>query len=103
MGCKLGKKCFCDRKTSPTCTNWSPSTGSKYYYCSQYLSSRVTCPLPRSSCPTCPLYINSTFNAREPTIEWDDPGQRNEYHREYMRQWRAKQRVKQRKEREGGS
>ena len=70
----------------PTCKHWKPSRSSKYYYCTRYLSGRVTCDLPKSACKTCPFYDGPGEKGRSNLtgVNWSDKDSVREYSRQRM-------------------
>ncbi len=101
--CALGDACSCEQSQRASCANWSPSRGSKYYYCTRYTAGRITCDLPRSACQTCPHFegADAEGDLGRPNmsgIDWKDDDDRRAYMREYM-----KQRRKNTKEKTNGS
>lgn len=92
--CELGEECRClNPQERPMCKHWTPSRGSKYYYCARYTASRVTCDLLRTACATC-SYFEGASAQGDPGrpnmtgIDWEDLDDRAAYMRDYMRRKR---------------
>lgn len=88
----------CDQRHAdvcPSCTHWSPSTGSRYYFCARFQASKVTCDLPHDACATCDYFEGDLSHDMGPGrpnmsgIDWNDPDAVRKYYREKMRKRRA--------------
>jgi len=87
----------------PLCKHYTPSRGSRYYYCARYTASRVTCDKDHDECQTCTYYEGGEgFGSGRPNfsgVDWQDPEERAAYMRKYMREYRKRKRVEREKKR----
>ena len=89
----------CDQRhpnVCPTCKHWTPSRGSRYYFCARFQSARVTCDLPYSACETCSHFegdIGKEMGPGRPNmsgLDWNNPEEVRKYFRDKMRESRER-------------
>ena len=102
--CEIGGCIDKGKVNCPKCTHWSPSRGSKYYFCAQFEATKATCDLPSGSCETCDYYegeVLKGLGAGRPNIlgiNWTDPDDV----RKYSRKQKAARRAQLKREEENG-
>ena len=88
-GCPQRAPAFC-----PTCVEWIPSLGSKYFRCARYMETRVTCEKTAADCLSCDhhQFIIQIGRPNFTGVDWDDPDgeSKRKYMRDYMRVYRAR-------------
>src|SRR3990167_1194999 len=81
--CKIGGCEYASLQTCPSCIQWIPSTGSKYYRCARFLSKKLLCDLPASDCAGCSYYLTPGVGApgreNKTGFDWSDPRSHTEY------------------------